>query len=338
MDAPKIAVVYAHDIQYPKVWLKSVLFCLVLWLAPYLCGKYTDISFPYIAKEDIVQELVGSVGVPEDGVPWCPVVSPRLQGKNSLLNSDVQALSEEEIVKENNIQEGGTWKPQECQSRYQVAIIVPFRNRSENLQQFLSYMHPFLTRQQLNYRIVVVEQTDAAAFNRAKLFNIGFVETLKLDLADCFIFHDVDLIPLNDYNTYACTHHPRHMYSAVDTFRYNLPYRNIFGGAIAMQRVHFQKVNGFSNKFYGWGAEDDDMYNRISDVGLTFIRFDPEVATYIMLSHCSSRPEQTSNPDQHLKIKQGDEPSAEQDGLSNLSYQVVNHQTKRLYTWLLVSC
>lgn len=121
MDTKKIVVVYASDIKYSRVWLKAVLLCLVLWVAPYLCGKYTDISFPYIVKEDIVQELVGSVGSPKDGVPWCPVVSPHLRGKNSLLNSDVEVLSEEEIVKENNIKEGGTWKPQECQSRYQVS-------------------------------------------------------------------------------------------------------------------------------------------------------------------------------------------------------------------------
>ncbi|KAK8396008.1 hypothetical protein O3P69_005234 [Scylla paramamosain] len=225
----------------------------------------------------------------KNGLQWCPVVSPHLQGQNNLMSCDVEVLPEEEIVIKNDIQEGGLWKPQECQSRYRVAIIVPFRNRSRNLQQFLSYMHPFLTRQQLNYRIVVVEQTAAAAFNRAKLFNIGFVETLKLDHYDCFIFHDVDLLPLNDYNTYGCTHHPRHMYSALDTFRYNLPYRTLFGGAIAMQRVHFQKVNGFSNKFYGWGAEDDDMYERISNVGLVFVRFDPRISTYIMVSHQSSR-------------------------------------------------
>lgn len=340
MGAKKIEVVYSHGIKYSIVWSRSIILNLILWVLPYFFGKYTDTSFPYIAQEDIVQELVGRVGPVKNGLQWCPVVSPHLQVKNSLLSSDVEVLSEEEIVKKNNIQEGGVWKPEECQSRYQVAVIVPFRNRSRNLQEFLSYMHPFLTRQQLNYRIVVVEQTAAAAFNRAKLFNIGFVEALKLDQYDCFIFHDVDLLPLSDYNTYSCTHQPRHMYSAVDTFRYNLPYRTLFGGAVAMQRVHFQKVNGFSNKFYGWGAEDDDMYDRISGVGLTFIRFDPRIATYIMLSHQSSKSELTYHSDNQRQPQDhiGNEASAVHDGLSTLSYQLVDHQTKKLYTWLLVSC
>lgn len=339
MDTKKIEVVYAYNIKFSQVWLRSVALSLILWLAPYFFGKYTDTTFPYIGKDDVVQELVGSVGPLESGLQWCPVVSPHLQGQDSLLSCDVEVLVEEEIVKKNNIQEGGSWKPKECQSRYRVAIIVPFRNRSRNLQQFLSHMHPFLTRQQLNYRIVVVEQTSTAAFNRAKLFNIGFVETLKLDHYDCFIFHDVDLLPLNDFNTYGCTHHPRHMYSALDTFRYNLPYRTLFGGAIAMQRAHFQKINGFSNKFYGWGAEDDDMYERIRNVGLVFIRFDPRIATYIMVPHKSSR-YQDSDHQHHpqLQAQAGEKTSADRDGLSGLSYQVVDHQVKKLFTWFLVSC
>lgn len=121
MDSKKIDVIYANDVKYSSIWLRSLILCLVLWLAPYLFGKYTDNSFPYIAKEDIVQELVGTVGPSKDGVPWCPVVSPHLLGKNNMLTNDVRMLSEEEIVKKYGIQEGGTWKPKECQSRYQVS-------------------------------------------------------------------------------------------------------------------------------------------------------------------------------------------------------------------------
>ena len=31
---------------------------------------------------------------------------------------------------------------------------------------------------------------------------------------------------------------------------------------MALSKGQFEHVNGFSNQFYGWGGEDDDMYRR----------------------------------------------------------------------------
>ena len=45
-------------------------------------------------------------------------------------------------------------------------------------------------------------------------------------------------------------------------FFYSLPYNNIFGGAGSFSKEHFQLINGFSNQFWGWGGEDDDLYKR----------------------------------------------------------------------------
>jgi hypothetical protein len=35
------------------------------------------------------------------------------------------------------------------------------------------------------------------------------------------------------------------------------------GGALALRTTHMRKVNGWSNQFWGWGGEDDDMALRI---------------------------------------------------------------------------
>ena len=50
--------------------------------------------------------------------------------------------------------------------------------------------------------------------------NIGFLEALKQYDYECFIFHDVDLIPEDDRNLYTCPEQPRHMSVAIDKFSY----------------------------------------------------------------------------------------------------------------------
>lgn len=43
---------------------------------------------------------------------------------------------------------------------------------------------------------------------------------------------------------------------------YRLPYGSIFGGISALTREHVEKINGFSNDYWGWGGEDDDLSTR----------------------------------------------------------------------------
>ena len=42
----------------------------------------------------------------------------------------------------------------------------------------------------------------------------------------------------------------------------SLPFATIFGGCGAFKRKDFEEINGMSNLFFGWGGEDDDLYQR----------------------------------------------------------------------------
>ena len=76
--------------------------------------------------------------------------------------------------------------------------------RADHLRTLLFNLHSLLPRQQLDYGIYIVEQNGAEAFNRAMLFNVGAAEALKQYDYQCFIFHDVDLMPEDDRNIYSC--------------------------------------------------------------------------------------------------------------------------------------
>ena len=108
-------------------------------------------------------------------------------------------------------------------SKYQVAIIIPYRDRLDNLRIFLNNMHAYLIRQKLNYKIYLVEPLANLTFNRGILMNIGFVESLKdsNDKWNCFILHDVDMVPENANTVYECNDElPVHYAVAVSKFGY----------------------------------------------------------------------------------------------------------------------
>jgi hypothetical protein len=229
------------------------------------------------------------------------------------------------------LEPGGRYRPKECRARHKVAIIIPYRDREEHLRVFLHNIHPMLKRQQLDYGIYIVEEIAKSKFNRAKLMNIGYAEALKQYDYQCFIFHDVDLIPEDDRNLYSCPEQPRHMSVAIDVMNYKLPYRDIFGGVSALTKEQMVKVNGFSNEFWGWGGEDDDMSNRVRHYGFRISRYPSDIARYKMLKHKKDVP----NPDRYKKLYKGRQ-RFKTDGLSNLNYKRVDLVFKKLYTWLLV--
>jgi beta-1,4-galactosyltransferase 1 len=170
----------------------------------------------------------------------------------------------DKLRKENTLlQEGGCYKPSDCTSTSKIAILIPFRERQEHLQIFLYYMHPMLQRQQTNYCIYVIEQDGKDLFNRGMLFNVGVKEALKDKDYDCFALHDVDLIAENPRNSYHCPAKALHLSALIHRVQYEWrPYPSNFGGAAIVRRDHFEKINGFSNLFWGWGGEDDEISAR----------------------------------------------------------------------------
>jgi len=45
------------------------------------------------------------------------------------------------------------------------------------------------------------------------------------------------------------------------------------GGVTELTKEQFELVNGYSNSFWGWGGEDDDMFNRITAKKMSIMRY-----------------------------------------------------------------
>ncbi|XP_031469044.1 beta-1,4-galactosyltransferase 3-like isoform X2 [Phasianus colchicus] len=177
----------------------------------------------YSKSHDVYTNL--SLLVPAGGgaaLPYCSAHSPIAVGPLAI-TFDVLP-SERMIIQKNPfVQSGGQYRPPHCLARYKSAILVAYSNQEKYLHHLLYYIHPFLQRQQLSYRIYLIQQVGNGTFNRAKLLNVGVREALKDEDWDCLLLHDVDLVPENDYNLYVCDeYYPKHVASAMDKFQYKI--------------------------------------------------------------------------------------------------------------------
>jgi len=139
----------------------------------------------------------------------------------------------------------------------ELIIIVPYRDREENLRQFIPHMHRYLLG--LKHRIVLIEQEGDGLFNKAKLLNVGF--RLYQSQSAYFCFHDVDLLPEPGSCDYSYPAMPTHLSAYCSQFEYRF-YSYYFGGVVLVSRGDFRRVNGCSNQYWGWGGEDDDLRKR----------------------------------------------------------------------------
>ncbi|CAG9536664.1 unnamed protein product [Cercopithifilaria johnstoni] len=262
----------------------------------------------------------------------CPLTPPGLVGPIKVWYDEPTF---EEIERLNPyLESGGHGKPRSCKSRHRVAIIVPYRDREAHLRILLHNLHSLLTKQQLDYAIFVVEQHENETFNRAKLMNVGYVEAMKVYDWQCFVFHDVDLLAEDDRNIYSCPDQPRHMSVAVNKFQYKLPYGSIFGGVCAIRTEQFVKINGFSNSYWGWGGEDDDLSMRVTSVGYKIMRYPSEIARYQMITHKS----ETKNPINRCRYDLLAKTTLRQqtDGISSLKYECYDLHFLPLFTHIKV--
>jgi hypothetical protein len=164
---------------------------------------------------------------------------------------------------------------QEDMQKEKLTVLIPFRNREENLKVFSPYFHNFMKTnfENINYEIVVVEQGNDKPFNKGILFNAGFL--LTSGNTDYYALHDVDALPISA--DYSYRDKPYHIY--VNNFEQGTdgllknPNKDKFGyqncgGANIIDKNHYLTANGHSVNYWGWGTEDDDFKCRLNYSGI----------------------------------------------------------------------
>ena len=159
-----------------------------------------------------------------------------------------------------------------------LTLIVPFRDRWEHLEIFGRETIPYIAGQGIDCEVLVVEQEFGKPFNRGMLLNIGVKESRPE--SEYFCLHDVDFVPLSaDYRF--CSQPLRIMsHVAFDSAEgRNARERHFldhyFSGVLLISRENFASVNGFSNEYWHYSSEDDDLFLRLLYGGFTPL-YDPE--------------------------------------------------------------
>ena len=151
-----------------------------------------------------------------------------------------------------------------------LGVIVPYRNREEHLEEFKKKISKHLNKQGIPFELIIVHQDDAKLFNRGMLLNIGFTYAEKCG-CNYVVFHDVDMLPLHvDYSYSDIPIHLPYEVYVEDGIRKKLrdDFDEYFGGVTLFSNDIFRKINGFSNKYWGWGYEDTDLLLRCKTAGI----------------------------------------------------------------------
>ena len=149
-----------------------------------------------------------------------------------------------------------------------LGVIVPYRNRPEQLETFKKRLTRYLKRNDIPFELIIVNQDDAKLFNRGMLLNVGFKYAEKLG-CDYVVFHDIDMIPV--HVDYSYSNHPLHLATGFKENEGDKPrevFDEYFGGVTLFPIEDFKKINGYSNKYWGWGYEDTDLLLRCRKKGI----------------------------------------------------------------------
>ena len=149
-----------------------------------------------------------------------------------------------------------------------LGVCVPYRNRELHLNEFVPKVGKYLKQQGIDFQMYFCHQTDDKLFNRGATKNIAAKHAFE-EGCDYIVWHDIDMIPEEGSDYSYPKDHPRHIATQISQMDYKLKYHEYFGGAVLFTKEQVEATNGYSNNYWDWGMEDDDLFWRCHKEGMT---------------------------------------------------------------------
>lgn len=198
---------------------------------------------------------------------------------------------------------------------HDISFIVPYRDREEHLRLFIPHLHQHLQYFDFTYKVIVVEQEPGKAFNRAKLLNVGALESP----ASWYVFHDVDMLPI-EVNYSPCKSLAQLASSMIQRTDY-------LGGVTMFRHSTFLQSGGYHNEYFH-RAEDNEMRFNLKRLR---IPVEERHGTFELQDH-----PRFANFDKMLWEK-AQRPRITQDQLSVCNYSVLSDIMKPGYRHIITS-
>ena len=209
-----------------------------------------------------------------------------------------------------------------------IAIIFPYRDqkeqkREEQLNNILSY---YKNINNPNIDIFIIEQANDKLFNKGTLLNIGHKIISSKNKYQNEIHHDIDMLPDNERikyffndNVIACK---------INNKKYNGS-SNFVGGILSIPLNIMDQINGYSNNFWGWGREDDNLYKRLYAQQIKIYR--PNKGNVTEIEHIKANKlyindNFKNNYDNNSITHRNELKNGFNSGLSDLSYDIINKE------------
>jgi hypothetical protein len=217
-------------------------------------------------------------------------------------------------------------------SKSKLAIIIPFREekttqvRLNHLKKIVNHMNNFFKLKKIKYSIFVIQQYNYdKRFNRGMLLNIGVKIVKKYNI---IVTHDVDMLP-DDYLLNYYLHIPKYpVHIAYPGSLSKYAYPKYIGGINIYSVDQYKQINGYPNDFWGWGGEDDAIYDRIALNNLIIIRPDKGKINELEHKNLKDDKEQTNLYKWENRIN--NIKTWKTNGLNNLKFQIIKKQKKHM--------